>query len=318
VSDRRRGQELDPDRLPLVQGRDIGLVFSAPLAWILPQSLWHPMAVFLSSLSSRVSRGARENVARIAQVTRDYEDMPPPRELHVSETAGRFEQHLQDCRELRPGGWHPQIVLHGKEHVESALGSGRGAILWVAPFLYNPLVTKKALHEAGFAVTHLSRVTHGPSDSRFGVRFLNKLRIANEGRYVAERLAMGPGDELAFIRELKRRLNENGLVSITASPEGRRLVEQPFLGGVIAFATGAPSLAFATGAALLPVVTLRRGSKAFEVIVGRGLECSRENSRRDGVVELVRQFVGYVETLALQHPTSCLVWSSLHREESHQ
>ena len=77
-------------------------------------------------------------------------------------------------------------------------------------------------------------------------------------------------------------------------------------------------MAFTTGAALLPVVTLRRGNKAFEVIVGRGLECSRENSRRDGVVELVRQFVDHVETLALQHPTSCLVWSSLLREDCHQ
>ena len=70
---------------------------------------------------------------------------------------------------------------------------------------------------------------------------------------------------------------------------------------------------------LAAIKQCRNGSrKAFEVIVGRGLECSRENSRRDGVVELVRQFADYVETLTLQHPTSCLVWSSLHSEESRQ
>ena len=59
VSDRRGGHEPDPDRLPLVQSRDLGLVFSAPLAWILPQSLWHPMAVLLASLGSRASRQAQ-------------------------------------------------------------------------------------------------------------------------------------------------------------------------------------------------------------------------------------------------------------------
>ena len=107
----------------------------------------------------------------------------------------------------RPGGWSPQITVTGTEHLHVALAAGRGAVLWVAPFVFAPLVAKRGLHQAGFSVHHLSRPSHGFSSTRLGMAVLNPIRTRIEDRYLAERITIPrSGETTAAIRTLARRL----------------------------------------------------------------------------------------------------------------
>lgn len=53
------------------------------------------------------------------------------------------------------------------------------------------------------------------------------------------------------------------MVSITVAATGVRPLAAPFLNGSLRVGSGAPHLAARTGAALLPVLTLRRGTGRF-------------------------------------------------------
>ena len=53
------------------------------------------------------------------------------------------------------------------------------------------LVSKMALHRAGYGLVHLSRSEHGYSSTIFGMRCLNPLRSRIESRYLAERVVIG-------------------------------------------------------------------------------------------------------------------------------
>ena len=142
--------------------------------------------------------------------------------------------------------------------------SGQGGILWVAPFAFSDLVTKLALHEAGYAVAHLSRDTHGFSTTRFGRRVLNPIQTRVERRYLAERLVMSDERSVGPLRELAARLEQNRLVSITLAASGRRTRLVPLPRRLPSGSRPARlALACQTGAPLLPVFTLREPDGRF-------------------------------------------------------
>jgi lauroyl/myristoyl acyltransferase len=67
---------------------------------------------------------------------------------------------------------------------------------------------------------------------------------------------------------LRDRLASNGVVYFAVGARGRRTVKVQFLGGSIIIATGPLAIAHKTGAALVPVYTLRMASGRFEVVFG--------------------------------------------------
>jgi len=154
----------------------------------------------------------------------------------------------------------PPVRLRGREHVAAALARGRGAILWVAPTVYASLFVKMAFAAEGFRVHHLSRWSHGPSRSLLGSRLLNRIYTRIEDRHLEARVMILPGrSPLAATRTLRRLLEANALVSITVIGTGDRVLRVPLRGHVMTVAQGAPRLALASGAALLPVFCARRG-----------------------------------------------------------
>jgi len=237
--------------------------------------------------------------------------MPAPVLIEIHALAGLYEQQLQYLREYRPGGWRPRIRLLGREHIEKALEDGCGGILWVGPFLHSNLVVKKGLQQAGFTISHLSVYNHGLSDTRFGLRFINPIKIKVENRYLEERIIIPPGRELGYIRKLERRLRENELVSITCRTVGHKRIEQPILNGKIQLATGAPSFALATRAALLPVFTIRKAAGSFEIIIEPPLELPKAESRHEAVKLLLNRYVQLVESYMVRYPTLFSRWADL-------
>ena len=83
---------------------------------------------------------------------------------------------LQVLRGLLPGGWHPKIVLEGRDRLDAMLARGKGAVLWMAHFVFAATVVKMALHGAGYRLATLSRPEHGFSKTRFGMTMLNPIR----------------------------------------------------------------------------------------------------------------------------------------------
>jgi len=219
-----------------------------------------------------------------------------------------FEGRLQCLRSYAPGGWRPSIHLVGREHVERALAAGRGAILWVTPMAFNDLVTKMAFSAAGFRVSHLSETRHGLSSSRLGLRVLNPLWTGAEDRYLAERLVMTPGNRGTALRQLTRRVRASGLVSITVTAGGQRCRTVPFLNGTMSIADGAPMLAWRTGAALLPVFTVRGTDGTFVTTVEPPLTVATDNPREVAVQMVMVAYSRLLEWYVLRWPAQYHGW----------
>ena len=85
-----------------------------------------------------------------------------------------------------------------------------------------------------------------------------------EERFVRERIVLEPGGTVGF-GPLRRRLAENGVISITVGDEAARTLDVPVLGVPLRLATGPVHLASTSRAALIPVFTVRDGSGVFVV-----------------------------------------------------
>jgi hypothetical protein len=147
-------------------------------------------------------------------------------------------------------------------------------VLWIEPFESHHLIAKQALHRAGLATHHVSRVNHPFSSSRFGMRVLNRIQTRVEDRHLRSRVLLpADGDALAAgaLRVLRERLRANELVSITLGDAAQRLVRVPFFGDALRLPTGPATLALASGAPLLPVLVTQPAPGRYIVIIGDAL-----------------------------------------------
>jgi lauroyl/myristoyl acyltransferase len=171
----------------------------------------------------------------------------------------------------------------------------------------------------GFPVVHLSACSRGFSPNachpweptRFGTRYLSRLRTAIEDRYLHERLVMPRDGSLGYIRKLERLLRGNGILSIRAGRHGHRTMELPMMSGSVTLATGAPSLAVATGAALLPVFVIRRGPGRFEVIFEPPMEPAEGVDPHTATEDLMRRYTVMLESYVLRVPHMWSGWYSM-------
>jgi lauroyl/myristoyl acyltransferase len=224
-------------------------------------------------------------------------------ELLESYFAHRRLSKLQAFRCRHPSGWHPETGIEGHAFLQEAIGHGRGAILWVAPFVYGPLLTKMALHRAGYACSHLSRYSHGFSQSLLGARLLNPVRADVEKRFLKERVVIGPdGSVHAAVRRLTARLRANGVVSVSVGARGMKPVEVPFMKGSMLLAPGPIGLARQTGAPLLPVFTVRVRDGEYITRIGAPLVLSTELEREHVSLDVAARFARILEVEVRRHP----------------
>lgn len=305
-----RNQKSNMRELPWISVRDlealVGLIGMAPLSWIIPERLWGISSLVIAFFAACVhARGIGLQTKRIMCTWGLNLQVPSLWITAVKLLAGSIEENFQYLRECCPGGWRPRIDLVGREHIEHALQRGHGAILWVGPFLYRDLVLKKGLHQAGFPVTHLGSYWHGPSSSRFGVRFVQPIKVEIERRYLAERIVIPRDGKLGYIRRVERRIRENGLVSITCEGHlDQKVIRCPVLNGTMELATGAASFALSTEAALLPVFTIRKHPGEFEIIVEKEFEVPVSRSRHQAIELLVHRYAKLLESFMIRYPVS--------------
>ena len=273
------------------------------LAFATPERIWPGLTDRLAGLrlALRGERAAAE-VARIEALAGTRPLGRSPAACWRAHTAHKYLAWMQLLRCYHPRGWPAAIRLEGGVEIDAALAQGQGAILWVTQFAFSDLVTKRALYQAGYAVSHLSRETHGFSATRFGRRWLNPIKTRIERRYLAERLVMSEDHTVGPLRELALRLRQNRLVSITVAPTGRRTRPAPFLDGRIRVATGAPALAWQTGAPLLPVFTLREPDGALVTRVEPALLADRRLDRAGAIDALLAAYGILLEAYVLRSP----------------
>ncbi|MFO1035869.1 MAG: hypothetical protein U1E45_03410 [Geminicoccaceae bacterium] len=244
-----------------------GLPFQLLIADLVPEQTWPLLARSLAWFrAARQPRWRAREVALIARYLGRTGDDPLPAQAHDEMLAWLRMRDWMTLAARRQDGWRPVVRLVGSEHLTAALQQGRGAILWVAPFVLAGLLVKVALADAGHQLVHLSRSTHGLARSVRGAELVNRSYVRAENRFLAERVTIGhDGSPTTALRVLTRRLQANRVVSIVALSSADRPLTLPFLGAGLRIAVGPPSLARQTGAVLLPTFALARDQGSFEV-----------------------------------------------------
>jgi len=293
---------------------DFFLLFYIPaitmIAWFLPERLWAKACTSAARLLMALRRaGTRGYIRKLNELLGGRRTALDVKEILACYLARNHLARVQCMRCHAPGGWSPRLRLEGQEHIERALAAGKGAVLWVAPMASRDLITKMALHQAGYPVSHLSRFDHGFSTSLWGARLFNPLWTRIEERFLAERLVLSATIQVSPLRLLIKRLHDNRLVSVTANHEGRKYPHTPpFLSGTIQLAGGAPSLSVKTGAALLPVFTVCEPGGTFVTKIEPALVPATRGNLAQEIDSLIVQYVQLLESHALRFPCDYQGW----------
>ncbi|CAN5137809.1 hypothetical protein BH10PSE7_BH10PSE7_40330 [soil metagenome] len=210
-----------------------------------------------------------------------------------------------------------EIEVEGAGRVEAALANGRGAVLWLADFVFGSDVARQGLYRIGHPTGHMSRPEHGFSQSAFGVRYLNPIRVRAEDVYVDERIVFQRDRPAAALSIMSDRLRKNGLVSILACAyEGRSVAETDLFHGKLKLATGGPRLAFKERCPILPVfIAPAPEPPYFTVTIGEPLRMT--SAAKDvAILEAVKDFVEQLKPRIEAAPHLWRGWSSLVAKDS--
>jgi lauroyl/myristoyl acyltransferase len=282
-------------------------------SWLLPQRWWAPVCYLLERVKAGVGVFSPRSVAAAARKALPELSCSGARTFAIRHAARRSQHHLEILRTYRPGGWRLPVYLQGEDRLRRALANDKGAVLWVAHFSSNSLAVKIALHSAGFRVWHVSRPEHGFSKSRFGIRWLNPIRIRAEERYLAGRIEIDrkyPGKAMLTAR---RKLASGHIVSITAGAwEGRSLAPARIFGGVLELAVGAPRLSILAGAPLLPVFAVHDDAgPGVRVQIGQALYAPAGTVGEAIVTALTQAFANETMPYIRDHPDQWRDWKNL-------
>ena len=280
------------------------LAGTALVSWLLPVDELSSAARTIRRV--RPSRSYRIDLV-VARVLSEYISRQRAYEIDADWRARVLEARMQILALHRPGrSWQPKIQMHGLEHLEVALGRKSGALLWVSDFVYSSLITKMALCQEGYVVSHLTRPGHGFSVSPYGVRVLNPLWTKIEDRFIAERVTIDKKNANTALEVLRSRLNANRVVSITVGNWARRTLDLPFFKGAICLATGPAHLSHVCHAPLLPVFTFCSDNGEYHVSIGSAID-GQTTSQGDYAAS-IRSYVKTLEEYVLMYPDQWNGW----------
>ncbi len=298
---------MDIDETPLTDFRDgavmvIGSIL-ATAAWILPESRWPSFADRLARfrIRNRSPLSASE-CARIRIVVGNRPDAWIRDSFWPESLAQKYLSWMYIFACHRPGGRRFESRLTGGEHIDEALEGGRGVVLFTATFIHKDLMAKAALAQAGYEITHLSRDTHGFSETRLGKRWLNPIYTSIETRHLKERLVFSGSNTKAVSTKVRERLKQNRPVMITVTPLGRHVSTLPFLHGRIHIATGGLNFACENDTPVLPVFTVRQTDGAMTTFIGPALRQPEGAERAEKIDALLQDFVPRLEKCVSCYP----------------
>jgi lauroyl/myristoyl acyltransferase len=303
---------LQPKRERLLRGPDIReaahLAFAMALIRVSSPRVWASVARHMSALDSsrRRSRYRRFGERARAFFGPDFGDDDQEklwRDIHAALHRRRFAT----VAEWR-GRFEPDIRVEGADLVGDALRRGSGVILWIDNFINHQVVGKKGLHAAGIGGWHVSWTAHGFSASRLGKKYLNRIQIDAEKRYVDGRIEFDAGSALTATREIARILAANGIVRITNNAYiGRKFLLAPLSSGTaLSIATTPLNLSLKLGAPLLPVATFEEHPlQRYRVVIAPPLDVKGDDEFRRAAA----QYGNYLRPLIEQYPAQWRGWA---------
>ncbi len=290
-----------------IRARDIlelvNILLVIPVVLCVPRTHWWRVSEGYAKLNLLLRRRAsKRNIDRIETILASGPLPASPQLIEHQRVTGEYFDRLLIIGQYRYADWHPPLRLIGDEHLTNAAKSDRAVILWANDCAGSRLLTKMALHEAGFDVAHLSRPTHGFLRTEFGAKILNRYWTRIEDRYLGERIMLATGDHKPAIERLRSCLKEGKIVSITVGPWAKRLAEFPFFAGQLFIATGPVALAIKYDAALLPVFVHRNIDGGFEVRISPPIVISERNSEDVVIKEAAGVLAAEIEAYVAKYP----------------
>lgn len=306
------------DKTLIPSRNDLLLIAEWPIlrlaAAFVPERAWFDVAMRVEQ--AKVLLGFRDSIARVETIRRalTLTDDAPAKNL-ASRLAASHTEHFIHVLKSSGGGWTPEVQIKGRAHLDAAVAQGNGTILWQMPFFFS-MVTKIGLKAAGYPVMYTSLPTHGFSHGPFANRFLNPKMIRAENQYLRKRITIDSKNPGAALLRVRKELANNGVVCINIGAwAGRTVVPAPVLGGWLPLAVGAPGLAHRTGAALLPVFTIRMpGRSAFLIRIGAPLPTGAEASAT-AISDSVTALAAQLEIAVRSAPDQFTSWEYLAFDE---
>jgi lauroyl/myristoyl acyltransferase len=276
--------------------------------------LWGILPDLLARLQMRrLTPKAKDFVQRMRAVLGRDRDDRSLLALHQRNEAATHQRVVFVAASRRRFGWNPDVVLQGGERVEDARARGKGVILWSDPFVHFPILSKRALAEAGYWAWHLSSSGHGILNSDLADRFINHRLIEVEQRYLAGRIVFDRQTTMTATRAMMKVLAGNGLISLTNNAYVGAFVTTPFGEGMVLRLAQTPlRLAALQGVPLLPVLTIERERfRRYEVTVGPDLSLALPPGVANPVQRLAAIYAAYLLDCARAEPLQFGGWAMM-------
>lgn len=210
-----------------------------------------------------------------------------------------------------------QVVIEGREHLNEALGRGKGVVLIKSPF-GKRLMGTLVLAEEGYPVSQVHDRRHGGSSSWLGQKLIRRLHRKWESQLFSDILEID-NLSLAYLRPIIQRLRQNRVVCMPGMAGGaNRYLPVEFLGvpAKKMFPTGVASLARTTGAALIPFFCYRDSAGSDRLKVEAPIDVRQAGSTDEDLQLALRKYSRLVESYVLKYPSQFMRWHEIPRHYS--
>ncbi len=193
-----------------------------------------------------------------------------------------------------------KIKIEGKEHLDAALGRGKGVIALGAHLGSFTLLGSRLAVE-GYPFNLIVNVGHYP-------RLWGRLADYQKG-VGQQTIPLKPAS--ASIKKSLNCLHRNEILYIVADEQQRRGgLPVPFFGQIAYTPSGAAILSLKTGAPILPMFVLRDNDVNRTLVIRNPLQFERSEDEKKDIERLTTQFTKVIEETVRQYPGQ---WAWLNR-----
>jgi KDO2-lipid IV(A) lauroyltransferase len=271
-----------------------------PLLSVLPWRVGYLIAFIVAAAVYALMPGLRSAIADNMRhvLGWDADDRTLRRSVrHVVRNAAKNYFDLVKMPRLTLADIERKVSVHGRAHLEEALGRGKGVIL-VTPHLGSFDLSVQVLAALSVKTTFLVEAQE-PEEL---LDHVTALRESNGLSFVAAR----PGAMRAVYRALRRGETVGLACDRDVAKDGRTFV---FFGEEVSMPTQAVRLAMRTGAAVVPAYNLRRADNGYDVFFGPALAVATGDD--EALRENMGQVIGALERSIRTCPEQWVVLSPL-------
>jgi lauroyl/myristoyl acyltransferase len=251
------------------------------------------VGALLYRLSPEFANVLSHNIRHVLGPDADEEEVQAiARQACVNIAKGHYD--LLRVNRLNVEEIRDMVFVEGLEIVEQALASGRGVVVVTAHVGNVDIVGQLPL---AYGIPITGAVLHIQPERLF--RYLLKLRTSHGLRLI-------PSDEPML--ELFRALKRKELIALPCDRDlGDNARPVEFFGSQAKLPDGPVRVAIRTGAALIPVFTVRRPDETFLIQVESQLEMPQTGDLEADVAATMKKVVEVMERYISRHPEQWLV-----------